>query len=149
MKKLLVFAVLVSAATALGFWSTQKVCVMMKPKFIAGGADWYAKSNLPADKIEAVKALDGRLQEEVHRLCADVCLQRAELLKMMQGPGGDETRVFEKIEEIGRLQIELEKRIASHLFGLKKVLSPGESRQYFQLIEDRLKESLRQCGYSK
>jgi Spy/CpxP family protein refolding chaperone len=148
MKRLFFFAVLVSAVTAAGFWSTQRMCLMMKPRFLMGGSGWYKETGLPAEKVQTVKELDAKLQKEVHHLCAEVCVKRSELLNLMRIGASDEPAVYGKIEEIGGLQVSLEKKIAAHLFELKKVLSPEESQKYFQQIEERLKESIRQCGYS-
>jgi len=149
MKRLLIFAVLISAVTLAGFWTAPKICMMMWPGSVHPSQSWYFALGLNVAQEKALKEAEASFREETDKLCMQICSQRLELLNLMRDPKVSQDAVYQKIEQIGRLQITLEKEIATHILQVKKNLTPAQSEVYLGRIRQELAESIRQSGFGE
>lgn len=149
MKKLIIFTVLVSAVTLAGFWGGRKVCMMMWPASVNPSRAWYFNLGLTPDQAESLKKLESGFRPEADKFCMRICKERMELLKLMRDPGEKPENIYKKIDEIGALQVSLEKQIATHILEVKKDLTPEQSDAYLSRIQRELHESIKQSGYAE
>ncbi len=149
MKKLLFFTVLISAVTLAGFWGGRKVCMLMWPGSVNPSGAWYFNLGLNQEQAESLKKLDSLFRKDTDKVCMRVCKERLELLNMMRDPKADPKVIYKKIEEIGALQVSLEKEIATHILKVKKDLTPEQSEAYLNTIRKELRESIKQNGYGE
>lgn len=147
MKKLIVFTVLVSAVTLAGFWGGKKVCMLMWPGSVNPSQAWYFNLGLSPEQAESLKNMDSAFRSHADKFCTRICKERLELLQMLREPQTPTDAVYRKIEEIGAMQVALEKEIATHILTAKETLSPEQSRAYLDRIQHTLEESIRQSGY--
>ena len=147
MKKLLVFTMLVSLVTLAGFFGGKKVCMMMWPGSVNPSQAWYFQLGLDARQARELQGLESSFRKEADGLCMKICQERLALLKMMRRKDTDPEAVNRKIEEIGQLQVLLEKQIAAHILEVKKDMTPEQSRVYFDRIHRELQRSIVQSGY--
>jgi hypothetical protein len=150
MKKLIMFTVLVSAVTLFGFWGASKICHMfMWPATVNPSQAWYFNLGLSPEQAESLKKLESSFRPNADQFCTRICKERLELLKLMRNPDATPDEIYAKIEEIGALQVFLEKQIATHILEVKKDLTPEQSDAYLKRIERELHNSIQQAGYSK
>ena len=149
MKKLLFFTVLISAVTLGSFWGGQKVCMLMWPGSVNPKGAWYFNLGLNQDQGESLKRLDSLFRKDTDKICMRVCKERLELLNMMRDPKADPQAIYKKIEEIGVLQVSLEKEIATHILKVKKDLTPEQSEAYLNTIRHELEHTIKQSGYGE
>lgn len=149
MKKLLIFTVLISAITLAGFWGGRKICMLMWPGSLNPSQSWYFNLGMNAKQAESLKKLDSAFRKDTDKVCMRICKERLDLLNMMRDPNVKPDAVYRKIEEIGVLQISLEKEIATHILKVKKDLSPEQSEAYLNTIRQELRESIKQSGYGE
>ena len=150
MKKLLVFAVLISAATLAGFWGARKVCLMMEwPGTISPTTRWVSTLGLSAEQAAGLKEKESAFRKEANSLCMQVCQGRLEVLEMMEKKGAAGEEVLRKVGDVGALQIDLEKKVADHILEVKKSLTHHQSEIYLAHIREQVLKSIRQCGISE
>lgn len=149
MKRLFLFAVLISTVTLAGFWAAPKICMMMWPGSVHPSQSWYFALGLGVEQEKVLKELESSFRKDTDKLCMEICSQRLELLNIMRDPTVNQDIVYQKIEQIGRLQITLEKEIATHILQVKKNLTPTQSEVYLGRIRQELAESIRQGGYGE
>lgn len=149
MKKLLIFAVLISVVTLAGFWGGRKMCMMMWPGSLNPSQSWYFNLGLNPEQAQSLKNLDSAFRKDTDKVCMRICKERLDLLNMMRDPKTDPNAVYKKIEEIGALQVSLEKGIATHILKVKKDLSPEQSEAYLNTIRQELRDSIKQSGYGE
>lgn len=149
MKKLLIFTVLISVITLAGFWGGRKMCMLMWPGSVNPTQNWYFNLGLSPAQAESLKKLDSAFRKDTDKVCMRICKERLELLNMMRDPNIKPDAVYKKIEEIGTLQVSLEKEIATHILKVKKDLSPEQSEAYLNTIRQELRESIKQSGYGE
>ena len=149
MKKLLLFAVLISAVTLGGFWGGKKVCMMMWPGSVNPSQAWYFELGLNAQQAESLKKLETSFRDRTDKLCMKICGERVKLLNQMREKNADREAIYKKIEEIGASQILLEKEIATHILNVKENLAPEQSRAYIDRIHEQFRDSLRKNGYDE
>ena len=149
MRKLLLFTILISAITLFGFWGGRKVCMLMWPGSVNPSQSWYFNLGLNPEQAESLKKLDSAFRKDTDKVCMRVCKERLELLNMMRDPKVSPGAVYKKIEQVGALQISLEKEIATHILKVKKDLTPEQSAAYLGKIRQELRESIKQSGYGE
>ena len=149
MKRLLFFAILISGITLFGFWGGRKMCMLMWPGSVNPSQNWYFNLGLNPEQAESLKKLDSVFSKNTDKVCMRICKERLELLNMMRDPKVDPNTIYKKIEEIGALQISLEKEISTHILKVKNDLTPEQSEAYLDKIRQQLRESIKQGGYGE
>jgi len=149
MKKLLFFTIVISAVTLAGFWGGQKACMLMWPASLNPSQNWYYTLGLSPEQAETLKKVDASFRKDADKMCMRICRGRLELLNMMGQKDADPAAVNRKIEEIGGLQVLLEKQIASHILEVKKGLSPEQTQAYLDRIHRELAASIKRNGYGE
>jgi Spy/CpxP family protein refolding chaperone len=85
--------------------------------------------NLTTDQMNKIEKL--RLQHEKEILPLSVELQKKEIeLESLLGEGVDDKRIDDKVEEIGRIRVEINKKQVRHRLAVLKILT-NEQRVYF------------------
>ncbi len=149
MRRLLVFTILVSAITLIGFWGGKKACMLMWPGSLNPSQAWYFSLGLSLEQAESLKELDSAFRKDTDKICMRICKERLELLNLMRDPKAKPEAVYQKIEEISAMQTSLEKEIATHILRVKKDLTPEQSEAYLDKIRQELHESIRRSGYGE
>ena len=149
MKKLIIFTVLISAVTLAGFWGGRKVCMLMWPASVNPSGAWYFNLGLSPEQAETLKKLESGFRPEADKFCMRICKERMDLLNMMRNPSTKPEDIYKKIEEIGALQVSLEKQIATHILQVKNDLTPEQSEAYLNRIQRELHESIQKSGYGE
>ena len=149
MKKLLFFTVIISLVTLGGFFGGRKVCTMMWPGSVNPSQAWYFELGLNPQQAESLKKLETSFRDRTDKLCMTICEERLKLLNQMKDKSVDRQAVYRKIEEIGALQVSLEKEIATHILNVKDDLTPAQSQAYLDRIHEQFRDSLRKSGYDE
>src|SRR3989338_7299881 len=117
MKKLLIFTVIVAGLTLAGLWSGKKVCTMMSTTAgTRSNQALYSEMGLDTSQIVSVKRQEASFRKEADAVCMKICQQRADLLEQIKTNRVSREAIDKKIEEIGALQIALEKKVIAHIF---------------------------------
>ena len=149
MKKLLLFTTIISLVTLGGFFGGKKACMMMWPGSVNPSQAWYFELGLNKQQAESLKNLETSFRERTDKLCMTICAERLKLLNQMKGKNVDRPAVYRKIEEIGALQVSLEKEIATHILNVKDDLTPAQSQAYLDRIHEQFRDSLKKSGYDE
>ncbi len=149
MRKLFLLTVLISAITLVGFWGGKKACMLMWPGSVRPSQAWYFSLGLNPEQAQSLKRVDSAFRKDTDKLCMRVCKERLELLNLMRDPNVKPEVVYKKIEEIGALQVSIEKEIATHILKVKKDLTAEQSEAYLNTIRRELQESIKQSGYGE
>ena len=149
MKKLLIFTLIVSTVTLGGLWSGKKFCTMMSmPAEDRSGQALYSEIGLDASQTQAVRKLEASFRKEADELCMQICRERMDLVDQMKDGRTSHETIDRKIEEIGQLQISLEKKVAAHILTINKSLTPSQSVAYLERIYQQQCQMISQSGYS-
>jgi Spy/CpxP family protein refolding chaperone len=144
MKKIIILTLIVSLATLAGYWSSKKICKMGSsccPMKVHVSASDDLGLN-PAQQKQ-VDAMDQSFRKEADDICMRACRGRLEILDLIKAPGVDPEIISKKIEEVGALQILLEKRTATHLLEVKKNLNPEQAARYLAKMDQELREAMK------
>ena len=125
------------------------MCMLMWPGSLNPNQSWYFNLGMNAKQAEALKKLDSAFRKDTDNICMRICKERLDLLNMMRDPNVNSDAVYKKIEEIGAVQVSLEKEIATHILKVKKDLSPEQSEAYLNTIRQELHEAIKQSGYGE
>ena len=120
---------------------------MMWPGSVNPQQSWYLALGLNEEQAENLKAKEASFRKGTDKLCVKICGLRLDLLSRIRQKGADQKAVYEKIEEIGRLQVLLEKEIATHILEVKKDLTREQSQAYLDRIHKELREAIERSGY--
>jgi len=137
MKKLLIFTLLIAAVTLAGLWSGRKVCTMMSPADSGAKQALNVALGLSPAQTESFKKTESSFQKEIGTLCMQICREHANLLAQMKDGKISAQTADQKVEEIGGLQISLEKKIIAHIAQLDKILTPSQIKTYIDKIYQR------------
>ena len=146
MKKLLLLTFLVSFATLGAFWAGKKTCLMMTSTGLQAQKTWYADLGLSADQEKSLKELEGGFRQRADALCMQVCREKQNLLDILSNANAPRQVIEEKIEVIGKLQTQLEKEVVSHIFEVRKFLTPSQNRTYRDRIQRQFQKALKLDG---
>lgn len=149
MKRLILFTTLIAAVTLAGFYGGKRVCMLMWPGSVNPNQSWYFNLGLNPDQANSLKKLDSTFRNDTDKICMRVCKERLELLKLMRDPQTKPEVIYKKIEEIGAMQVSLEKEIATHILKVKKDLTPEQSDAYLNTIRHELEQTIKQSGYGE
>ncbi|MBI4971742.1 MAG: periplasmic heavy metal sensor [Candidatus Omnitrophica bacterium] len=146
MKKTIILislAVVISGITLLSFWGGKQTCMMMMTEKTS-----YEGLNLSAGQEKTLTDLDDSFRKEVDMLCMNVCRERTALMNLLSETNSNPEAIYKKIEEIGGLQVGLEKKTADHILEIKKTLSPRQTAVYLKRVREELQKSIQQCASS-
>lgn len=141
---LLFLVILIAAATLFSFWCGRQVC-----HAISGQKNLYAGMNLTSEQQEKLKGIDAAFMKEADSVCMNVCRERVNLMNLVSAAQSDPALIHQKIDEIGSLQISLEKKVADHILEVKKTLTLQQSETYLKHLNEELAKSMQQCGYGQ
>lgn len=123
--------------------------MLMWPASLNPSQSWYYTLGLSPAQAESLKEIEKSFRGDADKMCMTICRERLALLNLMGQKDVDPTEVNRKIEEIGGLQVLLEKQIASHILEVKKDLTPEQTQRYLDRIHRELSESIRRGGYGE
>ena len=133
-----------------GLWSGNKFCTMMSS--LGGtrsGQVLYSEIGLDASQTESVRKLEASFRKDADALCMHICQERADLLKQMKDKRADQEALYKRVEEIGQLQISLEKKVIAHILQVNKTLTPSQSEAYLERIYQQQCRMIAKSGYGE
>lgn|SRR3989338_4738627 len=148
MKKILIFAAVVSLIAVGGYWSGQKACRMMMTRMMTS-QDLYKELGLDAGQAAKLKALDAAFQKSADGVCLKICRERQALIDLMKDKRTTEAALHAKIDAIGRLQTNFEKQTASHVLAVRGLLTPDQAERYLKRVEGQFQQALKKSGYAE
>ena len=149
MKKLVIFTVLISAVTLGGLWSGRKFCTMVSmPAGMRSGQALYSGMGLDPTQTESVNKFEASFRKEADALCMRICQERVRLLEQIKDKNVDPGTIDKKVEEIGQLQISLEKKVIAHILQVDKSLNASQSKEYLERIYRQQCQMVAQNGYA-
>jgi Spy/CpxP family protein refolding chaperone len=143
MKKIIFFTVLIAVVATAGFWTTRKVCSLC---FLPKQNHTYPKLDLSGPQQKSVIQAENKFRAYADKVCMKICDLRLEIVQMMAQSNVDKEALNKKIEEVGQLQISLEKSVAEHVLEMKKHLTPEQSERYLDSIRRELHSTMRHMG---
>ncbi len=146
MKKFFYLTLVVAVATLAGFWGTKKVCQSLSPASVRPISQWYLSLNLSEREVSEFRQMEKAFHAKANPLCERICRSRLTLFDSMQKGNDGLSEAEARIEEIGGLQVQLEKEIASHVLEVKAKLNPSQQEVYFKEMRSALEFSIRRCG---
>ena len=153
MKRLIFIILLVALipiVTLVSFWGGKQVCMlMMSGQTSITTLKDYSGLNLSAQQKQMLRGLEANFQKEAMPICMNICRERMNLTNLMADKNTNPVLIHKKIEEIGALQIGLEKKTADHILEIGKILTPEQSQAYLKEIQRELQNSIMQSGYSE
>ena len=96
--------------------------------------DLYSEIGLDRAQTEIVRKMDASFGGEADQLCMRICRERARLLEQIKDKSILPETIDKKVEEIGRLQISLEKKVIAHILQVDQFLTPSQSEAYLEKI---------------
>lgn len=148
MKKLFIFTLIVSVMTLGGLWSGKKFCTMMSmPAGGRSGQALYSEMGLDASQTKSVGKLEVSFRKEADALCMRICQERVKLLEQIKNNRMSQEAIYKRVEEIGGLQISLEKKVIAHIFEVNKGLTASQSKAYLERIYQQQCQIISQSGY--
>lgn len=146
MKKLIFFTILIALVTLGSFWGGKKVCMLMWPGSLNPSQSWYSAVGLSSEQADSLKKFDASFRQDADKLCMIICKERLEILNLMKSKNANQDAIYKKIEQIGDLQVFLEKQIASHILEVKKNLTPEQSQAYLDRVHQEIRKSIQEGG---
>ena len=121
---------------------------MAWPRMFGPAAHWQVTLGLTAEQAAEFKTKEAVFRKEADGICMQVCEGRLQVLEMLEKKETDESEILRKVEAIGAIQTDLEKKVANHVLEVKKNLSPRQRETYLGHIREQISRSMRQCGYA-
>ncbi|MBI4398913.1 MAG: periplasmic heavy metal sensor [Candidatus Omnitrophica bacterium] len=147
---LFLFAGLISGATLGAFWCGKTVCHKITYQ---APSSWqrnlYSKMNLPAEREQKLQSIDEAFWKQTRSFCMDLCRERMELMELIASDQAAPADIHRKIEEIGRAQTQLEKKIAHQILKVKAMLNDNERKEYVQALRKEFERSMNECGFGE
>jgi Spy/CpxP family protein refolding chaperone len=146
MKKLLLFAVLISAVTLVGFWGGRKACTaLMWPSSLNASQSWLSGLGVSPSQEKTLKEMDASFRRQSDRACIEICRERMELLNRMNDPEASSENILAKVEAIGSQQTAMEKMLVAHMLEVRKHLTPEQSKVYLERVRREFQKSIAPC----
>jgi Spy/CpxP family protein refolding chaperone len=101
---------------------------------------------LEPPQLERMKNLRSSFEKEILSLRIEIWRKKAVLLEEIRNPDPDLARIDKAIDELSRLQVEIQKKTIRNILKDKEILSPWQQRRYFSLFERHLQEPRRGWG---
>ena len=93
----------------------------------SSGQALYSGMGLDKTQMESVRSLEASFRKEADAMCMRICDERRRLLEQMKDKSASPDVFYRKTEEIGQLQIALEKKVIAHILEVDKSLMPSQS----------------------
>lgn len=145
MKRLLFFTLLISAVTLTAYWGTQKLCTSCLFKGHGPQVSFKAL-DLTAEQQSRIAAKQSTYQKQADELCMKICAGRLEVLRLIKDPAASQEMLDAKIDEVGKLQSQLEKEVARHLRDVRADLEPAQYEKFMEQIRREIHESMNQMA---
>lgn len=147
MKKLVVLVIGVSLITLAGFWGGRKLCMQMWPGSLNPRQEWYAGLGLTPQQTVSLRQSASVFRRQAEERCLRICKERLQVVEMMRDKAISPEAIYSKIDEIGQLQVALEKDIARHILEVNQQLTSEQRQRYLDRIHLELRNSIKQGGY--
>jgi len=95
-----------------------------EPGFGYGFKHWSKEDlNLSKEQEKKLQSLELNFEKEITKLSSEIRTKQLELRELWISDTPDESKINAKIEEIGKLRTEIDKKRTGHLLEVKKVLT--------------------------
>lgn len=101
---------------------------------------------LDPPQLEKMKSMRFSFEKEILSLRMEIWQKRRVLLEEIRNPNPDLARIDKAIDELSRLQAEIQKKTIRNILKDKEILSPRQQRRYFSLFERHLQRPGRGWG---
>lgn len=101
---------------------------------------------LDPPQVEKMKSLRFSFEKEIISLRMEIWQKRRVLLEEIRNSDPDLNRIDKTIDELSRLQAEIQKKTIRNILKDKEILSPGQQGKYFSLFERHLQRPGRGWG---
>jgi len=136
----LLFMINISALT------TFSVNRWLKPQISSPGEDILSSEKSPPDQmalsqmqLDKMNATRTSLEKDVNSIRGRMTEMRIQLLDDLQNQEPDLSLIDRKIDELSRLQAEIQKLTVRNLLRDKELFTPGQRNIYFSLFEDHVR----------
>lgn len=149
MKKIFFFSLVIAGVTLLSFWGGKKACERMCQGTSKPNPYCHFALDINPQQARSLGQLESGFREEANKICRRICKERLEVLRLISKKEVGRDVIFKRIEEIGALQIALEKKVAEHILEAHKILTPQQGDTYLARLEQELAGSIKASGYSE
>ena len=94
---------------------------------------------LDQEQLQQMRGLRGALKDEVASIQEQIQQKRQALIQEMQKAGPDLSRVDETIDEISRLQSQIQQKTVRRLMRDKELMTPSQQTRYLSLFEEHVR----------
>ncbi|MBN2245040.1 MAG: periplasmic heavy metal sensor [Candidatus Aminicenantes bacterium] len=101
---------------------------------------------LDPPQLETMKNQRLSFEKEILSLRMEIWQKRRVLIEEIRNPDPDLSRIDKAIDELSRLQVEIQKKTIRNILKDKEILSPWQQRRYFSLFERHLQQPGRGWG---
>lgn len=101
---------------------------------------------LDQSQLEKMKSLRFSFEKEILSLRMEIWQKRKALLEELRNPEPDLARIDKAVDELSRLQSEIQKKTIRNILKDKEILSPRQQRRYFSLFERHIQRPGRGWG---
>jgi len=101
---------------------------------------------LDQPQLEKMKSLRFSFEKEILSLRMEIWQKRKALLEELRNPEPDLARIDKAVDELSRLQSEIQKKTIRNILKDKEILSPRQQRRYFSLFDRHLQRPGRGWG---
>ena len=101
---------------------------------------------LDPPQLEKMKSLRFSFEKEILSLRMEIWQKRKALLEEIRNPEPDLARIDKAVDELSRLQSEIQKKTIRNILKDKEILSPRQQRRYFSLFDRHLQRPGRGWG---
>jgi Spy/CpxP family protein refolding chaperone len=94
--------------------------------------------NLLESQVKAIEAIQETTFGKIWAIRETLTVKRQELINILRESQPDNFKLQQLVKEIADLQTEIELGLAENILALKKVLTPEQQEQFFELFQKRL-----------
>jgi len=105
-----------------------------------------AQMVLDPPQLEKMKSLRFSFEKEILNLRMEIWKKRRALLEEIRNSDPDLARIDKAVDELSRLQSEIQKKTIRNILKDKEILSPRQQRRYFSLFDRHLQRPGRGWG---
>lgn len=95
--------------------------------------------NLNENQLKAIEVMHESTFEKMNVLRETLELKRAELINSLKESQPDNSKIQSLIKEIANRQAQIELGFIENILAMKKILTPDQQQQFFELFKGRLK----------
>ena len=104
--------------------------------------------SLNQQQAKAMEILSKKFHLFADSISSDLTVKRAELIKLLSVSKTKTNEIDNKLDEINRLQAELQKRSIQYLINKKEKLTPEQQKKFFAILSERFEKESK-CKYIK